>query len=155
MKKLLNTISVLGLVAVASTNVTFASEIESVTGAAEGVFTANAQLGAVAIDSLDVGTGVFIDPDGSASGTFHAVLAGHSILGPREITVEGKVIAGVGESSGAASFSGTATVDLGDGAPALPGVPFIVTVTANTVVLALDSTPLPAAALTAGAIAIE
>ena len=153
MKKLLGTIAVLGI-SIAFTTATVASEVGSVTGAAEGFFANGASLGAITIDNLDLGTGVFIEPDGSASGTFHAVLGGHSILGPQEIIVEGTVIAGEGAISGAANFSGIATIDFGEGTPQLP-VPFSVTITANSVVLALDSTILPAAAVTAGAIAIQ
>ena len=45
-------------------------------------------------------------------------------------------------------LSGVATVELGDGTPPLPGVPFSVTITTGgSVVLALDSTALPPAAI--------
>lgn len=151
------TLIVFGLVAVPSapTEVTSVSAAASVTGAAEALFGAGAAVGPVAVDGLTLGTGVFIEPDGFAAGTFHAVLVGQSLLGRQEVTVEGKVNAGSGTPAGSATFSGTASVDLGDGTPALPGVIFSVTVTPDSLVLALGSTILPAAGVTTGTIIIE
>src|SRR5437762_6675284 len=64
----------------------------SVTGAAHGLFTDGAALGTVALESLDIGTGVFVEPDGSADGVFQAVLSGPQVLGQaRQITIEGRV----------------------------------------------------------------
>jgi hypothetical protein len=150
------------LIALALATAAFAPTTEdsdaevSVTGAASGLFPAGAGLGLVSVDSLDLGTGVFIASDGSATGAFHAVLAGHSILGDeQQITVDGKVTAGGAAISGNTTFSGTATLDLGDGTPSIPGVGFSVMLTADGVVLAVDSTTLPSAALTAGAITVE
>jgi hypothetical protein len=108
------------------------------------------------LDSLQLGTGVIIDPDSSAVGSFHAVLIGRSILGQlQEITVEGKVSQGAVDENGTASFSGIATLDFGNGAPAGPGVPFSVTTSAGSLVLAIESTTLPAASLTGGSVTIE
>ena len=56
---------------------------------------------------------------------------------------------------GRVTFSGIASLDLGDGAPPLPSVAFTVIAGADDVVLVIDSTPLPAAGLTAGAVIIE
>ena len=56
---------------------------------------------------------------------------------------------------GRAKVNGTASLDFGDGAPPLPGVAFTVIAGADGVVLTIDSTPLPAAGLTAGAITVE
>jgi hypothetical protein len=145
----------LGLVAITTAPVNAVSDEHSVTAAANGLFAAGAELGAVALQGIELGTGVFIEADGSASGTFHAALQG-SLLGiPREITVEGNVSQGSVGTDGRATFSGTASLDLGDGTPALPNIAFSVTAGADGVVLAIDSTTLPAAGLTSGAITIE
>ena len=49
----------------------------------------------------------------------------HLTLGtPQNVTVEGEVQSGAVGADGSATFSGTATVDMGDGTPALPDVPF-------------------------------
>jgi hypothetical protein len=99
---------------------------------------------------------VFIEPDGSASGVYSAVLNGKSLLGqPQQIRVEGNVLQGDVMPNGQAIFSGIATVNLGDGTPTLSGVPFSVTTSDNTVRLSILSTNLPAAQVTSGAISIE
>jgi hypothetical protein len=54
-----------------------------------------------------------------------------------------------------ATFSGTASLDFGDGTPPLPGVAFSVIAGADGLVLAIDSTTLPAAGLAQGAITVE
>ena len=127
----------------------------SVTAAATTSLPVGAELGPVALQGIEIGTGVFIEADGSASGTFHAVLQGSAFGFPREITLEGKASEGSVGFDGRATFSGTASLDLGDGAPPLPSVAFSVTAGADDVVLVIDSTPLPAAGLTAGAVTIE
>jgi hypothetical protein len=145
----------LGVVAITAAPVSADSDERSVTAAANGLFAAGAELGPVALQGLEIGTGVFIEADGSASGTFHAVLRGSALGSPREITLEGKVSGGSVAADGRATFSGTASLDLGDGLPPLPNVAFSVTAAADGVVLAIDSTTLPAAGLTTGAVTIE
>jgi hypothetical protein len=145
---------VLGL-AITTASVLADNDEHSVTAALNGVFDAGAELGPVVLEGIEVGTGVFIEADGSASGTFHAVLQGSALGSPREITVEGKVSAGSIGPDGRAAFSGTASVDLGDGTPPLPSVAFSVIAGEDGVVLAIDSTTLPAAGLKAGAVTIE
>jgi len=144
---------VFGVVALATTPVVADTE-GTVTAATAGLFAGSAALAGVSLDGLEVGTGVFISSDGSATGEFHAVLLGSSALG-RQIVVEGKVSTGAVALGGQASFGGTATVDLGDGTAPLPGVPFSVAATADSLVLVLDAINLPAALLTEGAITIE
>ncbi len=131
------------------------ADSRSVTGAGKGQFADGAALGAVALQAVELGTGVFIESDGSASGTFHAVLQGSSLGQPQEITVEGRVSQGSVAADGRATFSGTASLDFGNGTPALPGVAFTVTAGGDGLVLAIDSTTLPAAGLTAGAITVD
>ena len=148
-------IVVLGLVAITTVHVSAADGEHSVTGAAKCLFGAGAELGPVALEGIMMGTGVYIEADGSASGTFHAVLQGSSLGHSREVTVEGNVSEGSVAADGRATFSGTASLDWGDGAPPLPSVAFTVTAAADGVVLKIDSITLPAATLTAGAVTIE
>lgn len=160
MKQLISVVLiVLALVAFAPARVSVvaATESGSVTGTGQGLFDAGAALGVINLDGLELGTGVFIEPNGSASGVFHAVLVGRSLLGQAQrVTVEGNVNQGTLAVDGSsADFSGIATVDLGDGTAPLPGVPFSVRTTAGNLVLAIESTTLPAVGLTSGALTIE
>jgi len=148
----------LGLVAFASlpNRTAAASESGTVTSAASGAFASGAVLNSVVLSSLDLGTGVFIEADGTASGVFNAVLAGHSVLGvPQQITVDGNVKRGAIAPDGRAYLSGLATVNFGNGMPALSGVPFSATTTASSLVLAIGATTLPAAHLTEGTVSIQ
>ena len=120
------------------------SDDRSVTAAASGLFAAGAELGPVALEGLRIATGVFIAADGSASGTFHAVLQGSSLGGPQEITVEGNVTGGSVDADGRATFNGSASLDLGDGSPPLANVAFTVTAGSDEVVLVVDSVTLTA-----------
>lgn len=135
---------------------TAAGESGTVTGVARATFGPGAALGSVALSGIDLGTGLIIEPDGSGTGVFSAVLTGRSPLGQaRQITIDGEVLHGALTPDGRALFSGTATVNFGDGTPALSGIPFNVTTTANSVRLALDSTTLPAAQLVGGTLNIQ
>jgi hypothetical protein len=131
------------------------SEEHSVTAAVNGAFDAGAELGPVALHDIDVGTGVFLGADGSAKGTFHAVLHGSALGSSRDITVEGNVTEGSIGPDGRATFHGAASVDLGDGMPPLPNVFFRVIAGEDGIVLSIDSTTLPAAGIAEGAISIE
>ena len=146
---------VLGLATFTTASVVGYSNAASVTAAGTGLFETGATLGGVALQGVRLGTGVFIEADGSASGTFHAVLQGSALGVSRELTVEGKVDAGTVSTDGRATFSGTASFDFGDGTPPLPAVTFSVIAGTDGLVLAIDSTTLPATALTTGAITIE
>ena len=60
------------------------------------------------------------------------MLLGTSLLGAAQnITVEGEVSSGSVAADGSATFSGTATVDMGGGTLPLTGVPFAVAVSAG------------------------
>src|SRR5688572_14416134 len=84
---------VLGLVAITTAPVLADGE-RSVTAAATYLLHVGAELGAVALQGLEIGTGVFIEAEGSASGTFHAVLQGSALGFSREITLEGQASGG-------------------------------------------------------------
>jgi hypothetical protein len=126
-----------------------------VTGAGVGIFPDGANFNGIPLSGLELGQGIFIAADGTAQGEFHVVLLGKSLLGlPQEIVVDGKVSNGSVTSDGRADVSGIATVDLGDGT-SLPGVAFNATLSADSMVLTIGSTMLPAAGLTSGAVMIE
>ena len=127
-----------------------------VTGAAEAIFPDGANFNGVPLKALHLGQGMFIAQDGSATGQFQAVLQGTSPLGtPQNVTVEGEVGGGSVGADGSATFSGTATVDMGDGSLPLLGVPFTVTAATGSLGLILGATALPTATLTAGSITVQ
>ena len=133
-----------------------AAQDAGVTGAAEAAFPDGATFNGISLKGLTLGQGMFIAPDGSATGQFQAVLLGTSLLGtPQNVTVEGEVRGGSVAADGSATFSGTATVDMGDGTLPLPGVPFIVTVSAGSLALILNAVAFPTATVTAGSITIK
>ena len=133
-----------------------AAQDAGVTGAAEAAFPNGAAFNGVSLKGLTLGQGMYIAQDGSATGQFQAVLLGTSLLGtPQNVTVEGEVGGGSVAADGSATFSGTATVDMGDGTLALPGVPFAVTVSAGSLGLILNAVALPTATVTAGSITIK
>ena len=124
-----------------------------IAGAGAGAFPGGAMFAGFPLSGLEFGQGVLTASDGSAVGSFQAVLRGTSPLGGAQIvSVDGTVT--TGGVAGVATFGGVATVTLGGGAPAR-GVPFQVAVTAEGVQLTLDGTLLPAVAVAPGAIAIE
>src|SRR5438445_9124080 len=133
-----------------------AAQDAGVTGAAEAAFPDGATFNGIPLRGLTLGQGMFIAPDGSATGQFQAVLLGTSPLGtPQNVTVEGEVGGGSVGADGSATFSGTATVDMGDGTLPLPGVPFTVTVSTGSLGLILNAVALPTATVTAGGITIK
>ena len=126
-----------------------------VAGAGAGTFPANTALSGVSLSGLKFAMGVLIPGDTTADGQLQATLLGTTPLGqPRNIEVEGDATNGT-LATGSRTFSGTATVDMGDGTPPLLNVPFTVTATATGLVLTLGATNLPAATLTAGTITIK
>lgn len=147
---------VIGVGASAPRQAAAEGEAGTITGAGRGAFPAGASFGSVSVTGLDFGTGVFFEPDGSATGPFSVLLTGRSLLGqPRQITVDGKVLQGAVAPNGQANLSGIATVNFGDGTPSLSGVPFTVTTTADSLSLTLNFIALPAVRLSTAAVAIE
>src|SRR2546428_6026529 len=155
MKKIAIALAVALVLSAAPANVLAAGDT-TVIGAGAGVYPSGTQLSGITLSGLQFGQGVLIFADGSADGDFDAVLLGTSILGASQnITVEGKVTAGAANADGSVTFSGTATVDMGDGTLPAVGVPFTVTATTEGLQLRLGASILPLAALTAGTISIE
>ena len=128
----------------------------AVTGAVEATFPAGASFNGVALRGLTLGQGLVIAQDGSATGQFQAVLLGTSLLGtPQNVIVEGEVREGSSAGNGSANFSGTATVDMGNGTLPMVEVPFWVTASTTGVKLSLYTTELPTATVSPGSITIE
>ena len=126
-----------------------------VTGAAEATLPPGAIFNGIPLKGLTLGQGIFIGQDGSAAGQFQAVLRGTTLLGsPQNVVVEGEVRQG-SAGVGTASFSGTATVSMGDGTPPLGGVPFTAMASTGSIGLTLNGTALPSATVSAGSITIE
>jgi len=133
-----------------------AQDAAGVSGAAEATLPDGATFNGIPLRGLTLGQGLFIAPDGSATGQFQAVLLGTSLLGAAQnITVEGEVGGGSVGADGSATFSGTATVDMGDGTLPLPGVPFTVTASAGSLGLILNAVALPTATVTAGSLTVK
>ena len=157
MKRLICLIlTIVGIAAVASAPATStaASTEATVTGIGAGSFPGGASFAGVNLSSFEIATGVITEADGSAGGVFHAVLAGRTLLGTaRNITLEGNVTQGTATPD-SSSFSGLASLDLGDGVPAISGVPFNVETQGGSMVLTIQSTVLPSAAFSDGGVDI-
>src|SRR2546430_6161604 len=152
----LASMAMLGLATLTAPAPVAAQSAAGVTGAAEATLPEGATFNGIPLRGLTLGQGLFIAPDGSATGQFQAVLLGTSLLGAAQnITVEGEVGGGSVGADGSATFSGTAPVDMGDGTLPLPGVPFTVTVSTGSLGLILNAVALPTATVTAGSITIK
>jgi len=101
---------------------------------------------------------------GSLTGTRTNYFTGagnHLLIGPILNSTNGAPISltktGTGTLTlgGASTFSGTATVDMGDGTLPLSGVPFTVTASAGSLGLILNAVALPTATVTAGSITLK
>ena len=150
-------LTIVGIAAVASAPATStaASTEGAVTGVGVGSFPEGASLAGVDLSGFEIAAGVITGADGSASGVFHAVLTGRTLIGDaRNITLEGNVTQGTA-TLGSGNFSGLASLDLGDGVPAVTGVPFYVETQGSSVVLTIQSTALPSAGFTDGGLDIE
>ena len=127
-----------------------------VSGAGEATLPEGVSFFGIVLSGMQLGQGVLIAADGSAVGQFHAVLSGTSVLGlPQEVTVQGEVNAGDASGDGTVTFSGNATLSMGDGSLPVAGVPFSVTASTEGVQLVVDGATLPQANLTAGSITIK
>lgn len=132
----------------------------TVTGAGAGLFPAGAVFNGVSLSGLRFGTGVSIETNGTATGDFESTLLGTSAVGqPQTITVVGKPTSGSVPAGSTATFSGLCIINMGDGTPALTGVPFTATAvagvgTTESLTLSLGSTSLPTATGTNGRITV-
>jgi hypothetical protein len=127
----------------------------AVTGAGAAAFGPGAALSGVSLSTMRFGIGVALPGDGTASGDFQATLLAAS----RKIVVEGKASSG-SQGLTATTFSGTCSIDLGDGSAITAGVPFTVSVATPaggtpTLGLVIGTTTLPSAAVSAGAVRVK
>jgi hypothetical protein len=138
-----------------------ANAATSATVGAGGTYPSGTSFNGVPINGLQSGYGVMIGDNGSASGQFCTILLGVSALGlEQDIRIEGKATSGSQSATNIVKFSGTCTVDMGDGTPPTPGVPFTATVTTDandqgTIGLVIGATSLPDAVVNAGSMTIK
>ena len=103
----------------------------SVTGAAGGVYPTNTVFNGVPIRGLEVGYGVSVATP--TRGQLSVVLLGVPVGEVQQrIAIAGQATAGQRFAPTVAAFSGTVTIDMGNGTPPLLGVPFTATVTTDT-----------------------
>ena len=126
-------------------------------GSGVGTFTPSTSYNGVALSGLDFGMGIEIPGDTSATGNFHATLQG---TGGQAIGVDGHASGGSIAGDGSATFSGTCTVDMGDGSTPSTGVTFTVTAAPNasgggTLTLTLGSTRLTPASIQDGTLSVS
>ena len=137
-----------------------AAQETSVTGAGAGLFPEGAAYLGLPLSSLSLGMGLGVAGNWAA-GQFQVTLTGTTALGVEQnILVEGQATASTPSAPGTATFSGTSTVDPGDGTPLLPGVPFIALVATNpdgtgTLTLNLGGTNLPAVGINEGYLTVQ
>lgn len=134
---------------------------ETTVGAgAGGIFPPGTSFNGVPISGLEAGFGLELE-DGHGLGEFCVILLGTSLLGIEQtIVIEGKVTAGAQTAANVATFSGTVTVNMGDGTVPTVGVPFTATVMTNaddqgTLGLIIGDTTLPNATIDAGSMTIS
>jgi len=132
----------------------------SITGAGVATLPSEVSFNGRAISRLEFGLGIDIAADGSASGDVQITLVGTSGEGEQRIIVEGKIAGPAVQLFGAATLSGTCSIDLGDGTTPTSGTPLILTVTSldngkATLTLVLGLTNLPAATLSEGNLTVK
>ena len=137
-----------------------AAQETSVTGAGAGLFPEGAAYLGLPLSSLSLGMGIGVAGNWAA-GQFQVTLTGTTALGMEQnIVIEGQATASTPSAPGTAAFSGTSTVDPGDGTPPLPGVPFVALVATNpdgtgSLTLSLGGTNLPAVAVDEGYLTVQ
>jgi hypothetical protein len=158
MKRLLLLITILVGVLVASS----ADSQTTVSVGAGGIYPPGATFNGVPINGLQSGYGVEIGSSGgSAIGQFCTILLGINALGlEQDIKIQGQASSGSQTAGNVATFSGTCTVDMGDGTLPTPGVPFTATITTNadgqgSIGLVIGLTTLPNATVNAGSMTIQ
>jgi hypothetical protein len=133
----------------------FGQSTSGLTGAGSGAFPISTIFSGISVSGLRFGLGVFVPGDTTAAGQFQATLLGTTILGlPQNIEIQGDAASGALNTDGRRTFSGTSTVDMGDGSLPLT-LPFTVIASANTLLVTVGINNLPLASLTAGSITID
>jgi hypothetical protein len=132
----------------------------SATTAAQGTYPSGTSFNGVNLSGLQIATAAFLVSDGTAEGHIAIGLKGTTALGTQQtISIEAEASSGSNAAANSATINGTCTIDMGDGTPALTGVPIVATITTNdqnqgTVGLVIGATALPAATVTGGSMTI-
>jgi hypothetical protein len=139
-----------------------AAEATHVAVGAGATLPAGTSFGGVDVTGLQIAIGAEISPDGTAGGEFAAVLLGLTIAGEvQPISVQGRVNGGTRSAANVAVVSGTATLDLGNGLPPAPDIPFVATLVRDaatargTLGLVIAGAELPSATLDEGGVSIQ
>ena len=133
-----------------------AQSSSEVTASGAGTYPTGAQFEGVTLRTIRFGKGVLLPGDASAAGSFQATLVGTSATGqPQNISIDGVAAGGRMNDDRSVTFSGTGTVDMGDGSAPRTGQALEVTLTTQsdglgTVALKIGATALPEAAATEG-----
>ena len=152
----MKTLSILFVIMLAVAGSAYAQTDTSATTAADGSYPAGTSFNGVLITGLDIGTGVLFGSDGVAEGHVSIELAGPL---NQTISVQAIITGGSRPAANVATLTGTSSVDMGDGTPALTGVPVVVTITTDTngqgtVGLVIGATTLPTAPITEGSLSV-
>jgi hypothetical protein len=149
------------MLAVALWSVPASAQSTSVTVGAGGIYPPGTTFNGVPINALQSGYGVDIATDASALGQFCTVLLGVNALGLQQnIVIVGKASSGSRTAANIATFSGTCSVNMGDGTPPTLGVPFTATITTDAndqggIGLVIGITTLPSAVVNVGSMTIK
>ena len=138
---------------VAATAITRAAG--EVAGAGAAPFPTGTAFNLVSVRAMQFGLGAAAAANGLATGDLHVTLLGTSLLGESQVITYDGAVSNVSLIQGAATLSGTGTLDMGDGSVPIMGVAFTATATPGSLLLVLGTTTLPQATLTEGRITIE
>ena len=134
----------------------------AVTAAAEGSYPAGTVYNGVPISGINFSSGALVAGDNTgADGRVSIDLLGPSTpVGQQIITVKAQIATGSRTAANVAVLNGTASVDMGDGTPAVTGIPIVATITTDannqgTVGVVLGATQLPAASNGDGTMTVE
>ena len=127
-----------------------------VTAGGAGIFPAGASFSGVQLAGGTFGIGVQTDGAGTAKGDLEAQLNGTSLIGLSEwVTITGWITSGAQNPDGSMSFSGTCTLDMGDGTPPTGGLALVANLSATGLTLTVGSTVLPTLPKSDGWVFIE
>jgi hypothetical protein len=157
----MKTITILFVAMLAIAGSAFAQVDTSATTAAQGTYPAGSTYNGVPITALQIATGALISAVGTAEGHLEISLIGPTIPGVAQqvIAIDADPSGGSHAAANVATITGTCSIDMGTGTPALTGVPFVATITTDdqhlgSVGLVLGATSLPTATINDGSMTI-
>jgi hypothetical protein len=147
---------------VAAPHTAAAADPTYVTAGAGGTYPTGTTFSGLDVQGVELAVGSTIGADGSGLGNFTAVLRAATATGVfQPVSVEGRITSGARNAANVAVVTGLASLDMGDGLPAAPDIPFTATLVRDpataqgTVALVIGSAELPAAALNEGSVSIQ